>query len=124
MKTEFKKDKIATVKDLKVEIKQWKKSLGLERSQKIKLDKKLVLIEASRACSLRDSSSATSIPTSKPMKASEEHEDEISLDETCSICARPIPNYIPRYSSGLLWNPACSDCIDASEDDIDDDTPG
>ena len=31
-------------------------------------------------------------------------------DETCSICARPIENYVPKYSSGLLWNPACSDC--------------
>ena len=124
VKTEFKKDKNATVKDLKAEIKQWRKSLGLERSQKIKLEKKLVIIEASRTCSPRESSSATSIPTSILKYDSEEHEDEVALDlETCSICARPIPNYTPRYSSGLLWNPACSDCDDASEDD-NDDTPG
>ena len=37
---------------------------------------------------------------------------------TCSICARPIENYVPKYSSGLLWNPACSDC------DVSDQTDG
>ena len=38
-------------------------------------------------------------------------------DETCSICTRPIRNYVPKYSSGLLWNPACSDCdTDENED--------
>ena len=125
VKTEFRKDKSDTVKDLKVEIKQWRKSLGLERSQKIKLEKKLVLVEASAsgACSLRENS-ASAFPTVKPMNDSQEYEDEVALDETCSICARPIPDYNPRYSDGLLWNPACSDCEDSNEDDTDDDTPG
>ena len=116
VRTESKKNKSDAVKDLKVEIKQWRKSLGQERSEKIKLEKKLILIKNSP--SEASSSSNSTEPKNESEKLSEE------VDETCSICVRPIPNYIPRYSNGLQWNPACSDCDDPSDDDENDETPG
>ena len=42
VKVEFKQDKDDAILDLKGKIKQWRKSLGKERSEKIKLEKKLV----------------------------------------------------------------------------------
>ena len=113
VKNKSKENKTAAVKELKVEIKQWRKLLGKERSQKMKLEKKVALIKSSGEVSRVNSSS-------KPIQASEEEIDDI---ETCSICVRPIPNYIPRYSSGLLWNPACSECDDDSDDVTDDENP-
>jgi hypothetical protein len=54
----------------------------------------------------------------------EEPEENINLDETCSICLMPVPDYKPRYSNGLFWNYACSDCKNSSEDYENDETPG
>ena len=117
VKNKSKENKTAAVKELKVEIKQWRKLLGKERSEKMKLEKKVALIKSSDEVSRVNSSS-------KPIQASEEaSEEEIDDIETCSICVRPIPNYIPRYSSGLLWNPACSECDDNSDDETDDENP-
>ena len=42
-------------------------------------------------------------------------------DETCSICTRTIENYVPKYSSGLLWNPACSECDVSDQTDENED---
>ena len=121
---ESRKRKIATMKEAKVEIKQWRKSLGQERSQKIKLEKKLALLMSSQAVPIDHSTLDRQLNSSKPVHDSEEaSEDEAAFLETCSICVRPIPNYIPRYSSGLLWNPACSDCDDTFEHDDDDENP-
>ena len=60
-------------------------------------------------------------PASIAPHVSDSDEDSTSVgdvhEETCSICARPIENYVPKYSSGLVWNPACSDCdFDENED--------
>jgi hypothetical protein len=114
VREDSKKDKSDAVKDIKTEIKKWRKSLGLERSEKVKLEKKLVLFKKS-------SSEASS--SSKPTQT-EKLPEEVASDATCSICVRPIPNYVPRYSNGLLWNPACSDCDDPSDTDENDETPG
>ena len=71
-----------------------------------------------RDCSL---SYATSKPSHNSEEASKDDDDE-ALVETCSICVRPIPNYVLRYSSGLLCNPACSDCEDTEYDDTEEET--
>ena len=51
---------------------------------------------------------------------------EISCDEdyeeTRSICAEPIPGYIPKYIQGLLINPAFQNCDDYEDDPNDDET--
>jgi hypothetical protein len=117
VRNKSKENKTAAVEGLKVEIKQWRKLLGKERSQKMKLEKKVALIKSSNKVSRANSSS-------KPIQVSEDvSEEEIDDIETCSICVRPIPNYKPRYSSGLLWNPACSECDDDSDDVTDDENP-
>ena len=117
VKLEFGKDKIATIKEKKVEIKHWRKLLGNERSKKIKFERKLATIESSKTLATQEEES--SIPALNHVDDSKIVED--AHDETCSICMRLIPNYIPRYSSGLLWNPACSDCDDDNDDDNFDD---
>ena len=65
VKTKTKENKTAPVKELKVEIKQWRKLLGNERSQKLKLEKKLALIKSSKEVPKVNSSS-------KPLQFSEE----------------------------------------------------
>ena len=55
-------------------------------------------------------------PSSSPKRESEAFQNEDSQCETCSICTQDIQNYIPKYSSGLLWNPACSDCDETSNE--------
>ena len=45
VQVEFKNDKNDAIKDLKGKIKQWRKYLGKERSEKIKLEKKVVLVK-------------------------------------------------------------------------------
>ena len=75
-------------------------TLGLAVGLAIKLEKKLILT--------KNSPSEASSP-SKPTEPNYESEELSEEDyETCSIWVRPIPIYIPRYSNGLQWNPACS----------------
>ena len=113
VRTKLWDDKSDAIKDLKGEIKQWRKSLGQERSEKIKLEKKVVLLKSSLEAS--PSSKPENYESEKVLEHVTDVAEEVTeeeTDETCSICTRPIPNYIPKYSCGLLWNPACSDCDD------------
>jgi hypothetical protein len=40
-------------------------------------------------------------------------------DTTCSICASPIPYYVPKYFLGEKFNPACDKCDNSREFDED-----
>jgi hypothetical protein len=106
------------VKALKVEIKQWRKVLGEERKQKIKVEKELAELEAkvnepnktltllARSTDTSNSSSLGSLAVPKspePCLANSSQED-------CTICAEPIQNYEPEYFNGVEINPACDDC--------------
>ena len=146
-KTRLKKDKDEAIKELKLEIKQWKKDLGRERSVKINLEKKLAKKESDPTEPRRISALFTDQPSvhakNSPVRTSLQNSNpaitplsgscinnnlidsaasvEISyVVETCSICAEPIPDYIPKYTQGLLINPACKNCDDY-EDDPDED---
>ena len=46
------------------------------------------------------------------------------LDEgtLCSICADPIHDYIPKFFEDIQINPACTNCDDETESNIDDQT--
>ena len=66
---------------------------------------------------------SSSIISTKPVQSSipnliEKTVDEPKEEETCSICVKTIPNYAPKFSQGLLINPACSDCDDHQDDSI------
>ena len=98
--------KNATVKELKTEIKHWKKSLGQERSEKFNNEKKLVLLKAllEASPSFRPNDDESEKVLEKVTGETEEVTDETEeeTDQTFSICTRPIPNYIPKYSCGLI----------------------
>ena len=102
------KDKQATVKALKSEIKEWKKDLGTERKFKINLEKKLSKLEESKSKLAPSSPSVPSNPSSS-------NTSTIS-DINCYICAEPIPNYIPKFFHGNEINPACETCSTEFDD--------
>ena len=67
----------------------------------------------------------SSINSAKALKSSISHEiekepDEPSDEESCSMCTQIIPNYTPKFSQGLLINPACSNCDDYQDESNDD----
>ena len=106
------------MKALKVEIKQWRKELGEERRQRIKLEKALSELEAKVTepnKTLTPSTRATdtsnsSVLGSLPVAMSAEPTLPNSSEEECTICAEPIANYEPEYFDGVELNPACDDC--------------
>ena len=113
------------VKALKVEIKQWRKELGEERKQKIKLENALAELEANLTESKETQQS--SFTTKGILTSSTRSSDSSSLctltvmmsadhclssnpEEDCTICAEPIKNYEPEYFDGVEMNPACDNC--------------
>ena len=102
-------EKDEAAKAFKQEIKLWKKKLGNERRKKIKLERKL--------SSLLSSSIISTIPLQNSIpNLIEKTVDEPREEETCSICMETIPNCTPKFSQGLLINPACSN-VDDSQDE-------
>ena len=120
--------KSGEVKALKVEIKQWRKELGEERKQKIKLEKALAEQEA-RLTESKETQQSSFTPKEilNASTGSRESSDASSLytlaavmsadpclssnpEEDCTICAEPIHNYKPEYFDGLEMNPACDNC--------------
>ena len=66
---------------------------------------------------------SSSIISTEPVQSSvpnliEKTVYEPKEEESCSICVKTIPNYTPKFSQGLLINPACSDCDDYQDDSI------
>ena len=113
-------EKNVAAKAFKKEIKLWTKKLGNERGKKIKLERKL---SKERGGESTSSSLSSSIISTEPVQSSvpnliEKTVDEPKEEESCSICVKTIPNYTPKFSQGLLINPACSDCDDYQDDSI------
>ena len=140
------------IKEMKKGIKFWKKELGRERGKSIQLEKKLIRFKNKQAnkmyttrsegtqaglddfsapspshsgtLKIDSSNIVTSLCNSSSMAISPEMIQAFnSYFRTCSMCAESIPNYVPRFSEGLLINPACPEC-DAHESDESNDTPG
>ena len=99
---------VKTSKDLKAEIKSWRKELGNERRAKIKLEKELEKAEeekheASGIIDTKDEPISLAVsPTNHPLEIS------------CTICAEPIEEYAPLYFQETEMNPACLNCQDSS----------
>ena len=110
LKVNFKKEKNAILKQNKAEIKYWRKELGEETKVRIKLEEKLnehpLKIPADDILGLQHKLNPTVPLPQSPPSASEE--------TLCSICASPIPNYVPKYFHGEKFNPACNKCDDTS----------
>ena len=108
-KNKYEQDISLLLKEHRAEIKRWKKSLGNERKQKLKLAKQLEKVSINIENSFEEEQ--------------KQENDNLAEEETstpriiCSICADPISNFKPKYFLGQPFNPTCSKCDDSFEDD-------
>ena len=113
------KSELALVKkEFKEDIKAWRRELGEERKNKTKLENKLEKMKQKREAldNIVDSSNTASKVSAM---VSFPKDPEI----TCTICAEPITDYMPKYFNGTEINPACNNCQDrTSWDSIPSDT--
>ena len=86
-KIKFNKEKAATFKEHKAEVKAWKKDLGEANKEKIKLQKKL------------NQEVPNFVTTTPPVSAPPTFESEV----ICSICTDPIIGYRPKYFATKHW---------------------
>ena len=130
-KIKFQKDKSLVTKEFKAEIKSWRKELGLERSEKIKIEKKYEDLEKSLNETKMNAYQTTSAavnnkeftetfrkaaietPATKVSTVAEESITDQN-DVLCTICAETIENFVPKFFCGEQINPACQECDDGS----------
>ena len=100
------KEKTEITKNLKSEIKSWRKDLGSERKEKLKLEKQLEMLQKKVEEKLHKSTQACQI--SSLVKEPTLPNDSEGID--CTVCAEPILNYEPEYFNAIEMNPACDNC--------------
>ena len=106
VKLKLNKEKTEILKSHKAEVKCWRRELGEERKNNIKLSKKLKDME----------NFIESKPTTTKKKPTKKNIDSKSdncknIEKTfCSICSAEIRCYIPEYFVGEKFNPACERC--------------
>ena len=111
----FKKELKVIEKEHKAEVKSWRDDLGEEVKQKTKLEIRLQTLE-----SKRDDSLPTSlVPLISPIIPQPQPSPILmSNHETiCSICAKSILNFTPKYFLGEKVNAACTNCDDSFDYD-------
>ena len=110
-KANFNKEKITIMKNHKTEIKHWRKQLGEQTKAKLKLENLETGKESKKKSTMnlakKESNNNHELFATKSLV-----EDEVF----CSICACLITNYCPEYFCGELFNPACAQCKDNSND--------
>jgi len=116
----IKNDKeFASVKKLhRSEVKLWKKELGEERKERIKLEKELEYVTNEHKVkhandNKKDKKIAKNVVEPKFLPSLPLAHSEV----LCSICGVDIPNFEPKYFLGEMFNPACSNCDDSFEGD-------
>ena len=115
-RTRLIKEKAQESKTYKKEMKLWKKEIGQERRKYIKLERKLAHVS-------EEQSIVTGIGSQAPSTNSKNSLSKILDKETlCSICADPIPDYIPKCFEDIQINPACTNFDDENESNIGDPT--
>lgn len=102
-KLKFEKEKSLLLKEHRAELKSWKKDLGNERREKIKLVKQLENI--SNKNEIHNKKQKTETYNEKHAEP-EQNTSEI----TCTICGDLIYNFQPNYFCGEMCNPACQTC--------------
>ena len=125
------KEKDQVEKEHRAEVKSWRKDLGEEVKEKVKLEKtlkKLLDKVGDEPPTELIDTPADSITTHNPHTASPPDSSSLSSSTFCSICAIPILNYVPKYFLSEKFNPACEKCdddpgefdVDVSSKEIDD----
>ena len=125
-RTRLIKEKEEVFKNLKNEVKVWKKKHGKEKKKVIKLKSKISDLTSVKSTDFPTNPIAEDIDKNE-LKNETELEDiineELSFSEeiSCSICTEPLFSYTQKFSEGLPINPACSKCNgsdDESEEDV------
>ena len=99
----FEKEKAQTLKDHRVEVKEWRKELGEANRKIVKLEKKV-------------NATVDDIPKPGAYKVKLEKVSQVDTrtedtnENICNICAANIFNYLPEYFCGEPYNPTCEDC--------------
>ena len=110
-KFKYEKETSLLEKEHRFEIKAWKKRLGNEQKEKIKLVKKYEK-------ALNDDENIVDEKKNEEIDNSEEIKHATSESEViCSICAEPILDFKPKYFLGEPFNPACNKCDDSFSGD-------
>ena len=125
-RVKFKNEKAEISKEYRAEIKGWRKDLGEETKQKLKLEEKLRELVSNSAHHVANFTPVRNESSSSPADSQPLMDNAENSEETvCSICATPIVNYIQKYFQGEPFNPACEKCDDDSSisDDCDSDVP-
>ena len=102
LKADFKKEKKDIMKEHKAEVKAWRLDLGEETRQNVKLKERLNNAIEKPISEIKPN------PTVKPPIHTS------TAETSCSICASPIANYVPKYFHGERFSPACENCDDKS----------
>lgn len=110
-KANFKKEKMAIMKNHKTEIKYWRKQLGEQTKAKIKLENVHNGYESKQKST--KNRTKKKIENNHEISPSKSVGDDVVL---CSICACSITDYCPEYFCGELYNPACMRCKENPED--------
>ena len=114
------------MKEHKAEVKGWRKDLGEETKEKMKLEEELFEVK-------KTLNKSTSVLASPPIadknpagieKSTESKNSDVtenfsvnakidnSEETVCTICATPIVNYVQKYYLGEAFRPACGKCDD------------
>lgn len=128
-KNNARKELMDAKKEFKKEVKAWRKDLGEERKQKIKLEIKLdeIVKQNQKADTIPERNETSSTPLLQTLNSEEEKllpvVSEPSLPTNaveeiieCTICAEPIFEFVPDYFMGLEMNPACDGCKSPTSD--------
>ena len=121
-KVRFNKEKELMKKEHRAEVKSLRLELGDKVKEKIKLEDILKGHLEQNSAEAGAATPAPTLPYKAPLAL---HSDRSMLSPSfketmCSICASPIPDYVPKYLLGEKFNPACDSCDDSYgfDDDV------
>ena len=113
-RVKFESEKIAIFKEHKTEVKIWRKDLGEAIRKHKNLERKFKTLEDKQEDHFIHAVKLE--PTAQKDLDKSQVSCSYCIEEHCTICSRPIENYIPDYFCGERINPACYEC--KKDDDL------
>ena len=105
-RAKFESEKALLLKEHRAEVKAWKKDLGNERKERIKIEKEFEKVLGENKKKKNDKKKQET----KPAKLKLSPPTKINSGISCSICATIIDNFQPDYFCGEMYNPTCQTC--------------
>merc|ERR1712179_739489 len=109
-RAKFEKEKTVLLKEHRAEVKAWKKDLGEERKEKIKLEKELKKVLCANKSGKMDEKKQTNKTGNQKVESKVSTLQVTNSKIVCSICAHPIDKFQPEYFCGEMFNPSCQTC--------------